>query len=240
MLVIPAIDIRHGQCVRLHKGRDAESTVYGEDPVAMAQTWKSQGAQMLHIIDLDGAFEGTPVNIKTLARIRKETGLPMEVGGGYRDLASIQMAVDAGIDHIILGTVAVKNPKLVREAAQKFPGRIIVGIDVKDGFVAVSGWTEVDQMRCEDLVPLMRDAGIHEFLFTDTQKDGTLSGPNLVAIEEFLRVAQCPVIVAGGVTTVEDLRALRHLESQGLKGAVIGKSLYDKRIRLEDALMAVA
>jgi phosphoribosylformimino-5-aminoimidazole carboxamide ribotide isomerase len=240
MLVIPAIDIRHGQCVRLHKGMDSESTIYGEDPVAMAQTWKSQGAKMLHIIDLDGAFDGTPVNLKTLARIRQETGLPVQVGGGYRDMDSIQAAVDAGIDRIILGTVAVKNPKLVRDAAQKFAGHIMVGIDVREGFVAVSGWTEIDRMTCEDLVPLMRDAGIHDFLFTDTQKDGTLSGPNLEAIRDFLRVAQCPVIVAGGVTTVDDLRALRQLEPQGLKGAIIGKSLYDKRIRLEDALQAVA
>lgn len=240
MLVIPAIDIRHGQCVRLHQGRDAEQTVYGKDPVAMAQSWKSQGAPMLHIVDLDGAFEGTPVNLQTAARIRKETGLPTQVGGGYRDLKSIAQALEAGIDRVILGTIAVQNPALVREAAKRFGVGVVVSIDVKDEYVAVAGWTAVSEMKFQDLIVLMRDAGVMEFLFTDTRKDGTLSGPNVPAIKQFLQAARVPVIAAGGVTTVKDIEALKALEPMGLKGAVIGKSLYDERIRYADALRAVA
>jgi len=239
MLVIPAIDIRHGQCVRLHQGRDHEQTVYGKDPVAIAHSWKEHGASMLHVADLDGAFDGTPVNLSMVARMRKETGLPVQVGGGYRDLKTIEAAIKAGIDRVILGTIAVQNPDLVREAAKRFGKQVTVSIDVKDEFVAVAGWTEISKMKFQDLIRAMLDAGIQELLFTDTRKDGTLSGPNIEAIKLFLETAKVPVIASGGVTTVRDLRLLKTLEPLGLKGAVIGKALYDERIRLEDAIQAV-
>lgn len=240
MLIVPAIDIRHGQCVRLVQGKDQHQTVYGKDPVAMAQLWKSQGATMLHVADLDGAFAGTPVNIETVARIRKDTGIPVQVGGGYRDLASIAKALELGIDRVILGTVAVYDSALVVEAARRFGEAVTVSIDVKEEFVAVSGWTEVSTVKYQDLINRMKQAGIRELLFTDTRKDGTLSGPNMEGIRAFIEAAKVPVMVSGGVASVEDIRGLKPLVPLGLKGVVIGKALYDHRIALPEAMAAAA
>jgi len=238
MLILPAIDIRKGQCVRLVQGQDSKQTVYGKDPVAMAMAWKNQGASHLHVADLDGAFEGRPVNLEMASRMRKETGLPVQIGGGFRTIQQIEEAVKLGIDRVILGTLAISNPTLVKEAAKTFGAQVTVSIDVKEEFVTVSGWQEVSTVKFADLALRMRDAGIQELLFTDTRKDGTLSGPNLDGVRAFLAAAQVPVIVSGGVTTVEDIHALKTLESRNLKGAVIGKALYDHRITLHDALQA--
>jgi len=238
MLIFPAIDIRHGQCVRLYQGQDSRQTVYGKDPLAMALAFKKAGATHLHIADLDGAFERKPLHIALVAKMRKESGLPVQLGGGFRTIEQIEEAVNSGIDRVILGTVAVSNPDLVKEAAKKFGAQVTVSIDVKDEFVMVSAWQEVSTIKFTDLAIRMREAGIQELLYTDTRKDGTLSGPNLEGLRIFLKAAQVPVIASGGVTTVEDITALKTLEAHGLKGAVIGKALYDHRIELPDALAA--
>lgn len=236
MRVIPAIDIRRGQCVRLYQGREDQETTYWKDPLEMASTWKSRGAKMLHVADLDGAFQGHPVNLEMVVNMKKTTGLPVQVGGGYRDFASIKAAMEAGIDRVILGTAAVYDPDLVTSAIQAFKGGIAVSIDVSDDYVAVAGWKEVSAVRFDDLAKRMHDAGVEHLLFTDTRKDGTLSGPNVAGIKLFLKAANGPVIVSGGIATLDDVSTLRGLEGSGLAGIVIGKALYDKQISLEDAM----
>jgi phosphoribosylformimino-5-aminoimidazole carboxamide ribotide isomerase len=236
MLILPAIDIRRGNCVRLYQGRQEQETIYSKDPVDMARLWKSRGATMLHIADLDGAFQGKPANLDLVARIKKELGIPVQVGGGFREMASIEAAIAIGIDKVILGTAAVYDPDLVQQAAKRFGAAIAVSIDVSDDYVAVAGWKELSAIRFDDLAVRMRNSGIQELLFTDTRKDGTLSGPNLGGIRLFLKAAQLPVIVSGGITTLDDILQLKEFESQGLKGVVVGKALYDHKISLEDAL----
>lgn len=239
MLVIPAIDIRNGQCVRLYQGQDDKVTVYWKDPVEMASTWVTRGAQFLHIADLDGAFQGKPGNLDKLERMKKVVTVPIQIGGGFRSLASIDAAFSAGADRVILGTAAVYNPSLVTESVAKYGDRIAVSIDVADDFVAVSGWKDISAVRFDDLVKKMVHAGVKNLLFTDTRKDGTLSGPNIGGIRMFLQHAKgCSVIVSGGITTTEDIQALRDFESQGLDGVIIGKALYDHRITLSDAQRA--
>lgn len=240
MLILPAIDIRRGQCVRLYQGREDLETTYSKDPVEMACVWKSRGAQMLHIADLDGAFQGKPVNLAMVSQMKDVTGLPIEMGGGFRDLASIEAGAKAGLDRIILGTAAVYDPDLVQQAVQRFGKLIAVSIDVSDDYVAVAGWKEVSEVRFDDLAKRMHDAGIETLLFTDTRKDGTLSGPNIEGIKLFLAASRGPVIVSGGITTVEDVRALKALSPLGLHGVVIGKALYDRKISLSDAMAAAA
>jgi len=236
MLILPAIDIRKGRCVRLYQGREDRETVYADSPLETAALWRRQGALALHVADLDGAFAGRPVNLEAAAQMKKTLKIPVQVGGGFRDIRSIEEALAAGIDKVILGTAAVYHPELVAEAVERFGGRIVVSIDVSDDYVAVAGWKELSSVRYDDLAVRMREAGVRELLFTDTRKDGTLSGPNVEGIRRFLAAAQVPVTVSGGITTVEDVATLKELEPLGLAGAVIGKALYDRRITLEDAM----
>lgn len=236
MLVIPAIDIRHGQCVRLYQGKDDQVTVYSKNVMETAELWVSKGAKRLHIADLDGAFEGKPINLALASEIQKRLQVPVQIGGGYRTIESIRAALEAGVDRVILGTVAVYNPDLVQQAVEDYGSSVAVSIDVADDFVAVAGWREVSSIRFDDLVQRMQSLGVKELLFTDTRKDGTLSGPNLPAIKIFLSAANVPVIVSGGITTLEDVQTLKELESLGLKGIVIGKALYDKHIALDEAI----
>lgn len=239
MLVIPAIDIRHGQCVRLYQGQEDKETVYWKDPVEMASIWVSRGAKILHIADLDGAFQGKPGNLEKLAKMKSTITVPIQIGGGFRSMDSIDAAFSAGADRVIIGTAAVYNPTLVVEALQKYGEAIAVSIDVAEDFVAVSGWKDVSTVRFDDLVRKMVALGVKHLLFTDTRKDGTLSGPNLGAIRVFLKEAiGCSVIVSGGVTTTEDVLALKDMASQGLSGVIIGKALYDHRITLAEAIHA--
>jgi phosphoribosylformimino-5-aminoimidazole carboxamide ribotide isomerase len=236
MIILPAIDIRRGSCVRLYQGNPDQETVYSDDPIQMAKMWKSKGAEMLHVVDLDGAFEGKPVNLSLVGIMRKEADITIELGGGFRDMHSIQQAFEKGVDRVILGTVAIRNPDLVRQAVQEFPEMIAVSIDVSGSFATAAGWKEISAVSFADLAARMRDLGIEELLFTDTKRDGTLLGPDIPMIRNFLTAAQVPVIISGGVTSLEDINNLKQLEVEGLKGIVIGKALYDKKIQLEDAL----
>ncbi len=236
MLILPAIDIRRGNCVRLYQGDPARETVYSNDPIEIAHLWKSKGAEMLHVVDLDGAFEGKPKNLQLIGTLRKEVDIPIEVGGGFRDMAAISEAINQGADRVILGTAAIKNPSLVTEAISEFGERVSVSIDATGQFAAVDGWKVLSAVRFTDLAVQMRDLGVTELLFTDTRRDGTLQGPDLATVRSFLEAAQVPVVISGGITSVEDIINLKELESVGLKGVVIGKALYDKKIQLEEAL----
>jgi len=240
MIVVPAIDIRHGNCVRLYQGREDRETVYWKDPVGMARTWQSRGAPMLHVADLDGAFQGKPANLHLLAKMKKELTIPIQIGGGFRDMGSIQAAVDIGADWIILGTAAVYDPDLVIQAVSEFGHKIAVSIDVSDDFVAVAGWKELSSVRFDDLARRMKNQGVQRLLFTDTRKDGTLQGPNLAGIRLFLEAAMgAQVMVSGGISSLDDIISLKEFEPQGLDGVVVGKALYDAKFTLEDALRIV-
>jgi phosphoribosylformimino-5-aminoimidazole carboxamide ribotide isomerase len=237
--VIPAIDIRRGQCVRLYQGREDRETVYSKDPVEMAQRWVSRGAKRLHVADLDGAFQGKPANLDRLTSMKKVVSVPIQIGGGFRSLDSVDAAIRAGADRVILGTAAVYNPTLVSEALQRYGTRIAVSIDSSEDFVAVAGWKEISTVKFDDLAKRMVKLGVKNLLFTDTRKDGTLTGPNFQAIGLFLEAAQgIPVIVSGGISSVNDLSQLLEYQDQGLDGVVIGKALYDGKLTLEDALRA--
>ncbi len=237
MLVIPAIDIRHGQCVRLYQGRDELKTVYSKDPVEMASFWAGQGARVLHIVDLDGAFQGSPSNLDKVARMKKIVSIPIQMGGGFRSMETIAAAFAAGVDRVVLGTAAVHNPDLVAQAVRQYGKAIAVSIDVSEDFVAVSGWKDISAITFDVLVRKMKHLGVQSLLFTDTRKDGTLSGPNLGAIQLFLQEAVgTSVIASGGITTADDLWQLKELEPLGLDGVIIGKALYDQKITLQEAI----
>jgi phosphoribosylformimino-5-aminoimidazole carboxamide ribotide isomerase len=237
MLVIPAIDIRHGQCVRLYQGKEDQETVYWKDPVEMASTWVARGARFLHIADLDGAFQGRPANLDKLERIRKVVQVPIQIGGGFRSIESIQAAFDKGASRIILGTAAVYNPALVSEALEKYGDVIAVSIDVAEDFVAVAGWKELSTVRFDDLARRMLGLGVKHLLFTDTRKDGTLTGPNLGGIRVFLKAAKgVPVMASGGISCLDDIISLREFEADGLSGVIVGKALYDRKFTFADAL----
>jgi len=236
MLILPAIDIRNGNCVRLYQGKEDQETVYSSDPVEVAKGWKAKGAQMLHVVDLDGAFQGNPINLDLVGRIRAEAGIPVEVGGGFRDIESIRRALELGIDKVILGTSAIKNPDLVQAAVKEFGTKVAVSIDVSGMFATAAGWKEVSNISFGELAEQMRRLGVQELLFTDTRRDGTLLGPDIEVVSRFLEAAQVPVTISGGITTLEDIIKLKALESQGLRAIVIGKALYDKKVQLEDVL----
>lgn len=245
MDVIPAIDLLDGQCVRLYQGDYAQSQVFDADPVAVAQQWVEQGARRLHLVDLDGAKAGYPVNLKVIEAIAQRvnsistTPVAIEVGGGLRDYASVANLLSTGIQYAILGTVAVENPDLVQQIAQEFPGQIIVGIDARDGKVATRGWLETSEVLATTLAQQMAQKGAAEIIYTDIQRDGTLSGPNLPALRELAESVNIPVIASGGISSVSDLLSLLALESQGVTGVIVGKALYTGDVNLKEALRAV-
>ena len=239
MLVIPAIDIRHGQCVRLYQGKEEQTTVYWKDPVEMASTWVTRGATILHVADLDGAFQGKPANLDKLERMRKVVNVPIQIGGGFRSLEAIHAAFQAGATRVILGTAAVYNPSLVSDALEKYGDAMAVSIDVAEDFVAVAGWKELSTVTFQDLVQRMISLGIKHLLFTDTRKDGTLTGPNLGGIKLFLQSARgVPVTVSGGISSLDDVLQLREFEALGLESIIVGKALYDRKLTLAEAMKA--
>jgi phosphoribosylformimino-5-aminoimidazole carboxamide ribotide isomerase len=240
VLILPAIDIRHGNCVRLYQGRSDQETIYSHNPIDVAHYWKDKGAQMLHVVDLDGAFEGKPINLPLIEMLRKDVDIPIEVGGGFRNIQYVREAFERGADRVILGTAAIYNPDLVVNAVEEYTDAISVSIDVSGRFAAADGWKEISAIPFDELAEKMRSLGVAELLFTDTSRDGTLKGPNLNVIRQFLEAAALPTIVSGGVTSLEDIADLKDLESHGLKGVIIGKALYDKKFPLEDALHIAA
>ena len=236
MLIIPAIDLRAGKCVRLVKGRLDRETVYSDDPAAMARLWEKLGAARLHVVDLDGAFSGRPKNLETITEIVGAVSIPIQVGGGIRDLETAQALFDIGVERVILGTVAIQQPDLVEQACTSFGDRIIIGIDARDGKVAIEGWGVTAEKDATELAEEMLQAGAQRVIFTDIRRDGTLEGPNIEAIEDLARKTRMKVIASGGVSVPDDLRALKKLEPLGVEGVIIGKSLYAGTVKLEEAL----
>jgi phosphoribosylformimino-5-aminoimidazole carboxamide ribotide isomerase len=236
MLIIPAIDLRAGKCVRLVKGRLDSETVYSDDPVAMARLWEKLGALRLHVVDLDGAFSGSPKNLDTITEIVRTVEIPVQVGGGIRDLDIAQNLFDLGVERVILGTVVIQQPDLVIEACARFGDRIIIGIDARDGKVAIEGWGVTAEKDAAELAEDMRRAGAQRVIFTDIRRDGTLQGPNLKAVEELARATKMRIIASGGVSTTDDIKALKKLQPLGVEGVIVGKSLYAGTVKLEEAL----
>lgn len=240
MIVIPAIDLRAGRCVRLVQGRKEEETVFSDDPAAVAAAFAAQGAERLHVVDLDGAFDGLPKNRASLeAIVAAVPGVPVQTGGGIRTLAAIEQVLALGVARVILGTVALKEPELVRQACEQFgPERIIVGIDARGGKVAVEGWVEEADADAFHMALAMKELGVREIVFTDIARDGMLTGPNLESLERMLATG-LSVIASGGVSSVDDLVALARYSDRGLVGAIVGKALYTQRVKLDEAIAAV-
>ncbi len=239
MDVIPAIDLLAGQCVRLYQGDYQQSRTFSENPVEVALKWESQGATRLHVVDLDGAKEGQPVNHDVIAAITKAISIPVQVGGGLRDRDRVQQLLSLGVAHAILGTVAVENPNLVSQLAQEFPGQIIVGIDARDGKVATRGWLETSEVNSTELAQDMATRGAAGIIYTDIHRDGTLTGPNLEALRELAQSINIPVIASGGVSSLTDVLSLLALEPQGVTGVIIGRAIYTGEVNLTEAVQAV-
>ena len=239
MLIIPAIDLKEGKCVRLEQGLMDKATVYSDDPATTARHWEDQGAELLHVVDLNGAFAGVPENLDAIKAIRGAIKIPIEVGGGIRDIATIQSLVAIGIDRIILGTAAIENPAFVREACEKFPGRIIVGIDAKEGMVAIKGWAEVTKVKAVDLAIQMQDYGVIAVIYTDIKRDGMLSGPNIEATKALAEAIRIPVIASGGVHTMKDIENLLAVRYSGVSGVITGKAIYSGSLNLKEAIIFV-
>jgi len=240
VLVLPAVDIRGGRAVRLIQGERHRERVYDDDPVAAARRWTAAGARWLHVVDLDGAFAGRPGNSDAVERILGVVEVPVQIGGGVRDLDTIARLLDAGAARVILGTVAVTTPDLLREACARFGDRIAAAVDARDGRVVTQGWTAVTVLTAVQAAARVVDAGVQRIIYTDTRRDGMLGGPDLTPVADLLAAVRVPVIVAGGVTSVEDVRRLRRLEPAGLEGAIVGRALYEGAVRLEDLLAAAA
>jgi phosphoribosylformimino-5-aminoimidazole carboxamide ribotide isomerase len=236
MIIIPAIDIRQGNLVMLKQGKIEGETVYSKDPVFMAKIWQAKGAERLHIVDLDGAFSGNSQNIEAIKKIRQTITVPIQLGGGIRTLKAVDSIMDIGIEYAILGTVAVYNPDVLRQAVEKYPGRIIVAVDIIDGKVAIAGWKETTSVDALDLLGKIKDMGVEEILSTDIKKDGMMQGPNVTALAEIAKKGKMRVIASGGITTLKDIEALKNYESDGITAAIIGKALYTEDIKLEDAI----
>lgn len=237
MLVIPAIDLKNGKCVRLIQGRFDSETVFSDDPVKVAMTWQEKGAKFLHVVDLDGALIGKPQNLEVIERIARAVSIPIEVGGGIRDEHSLKTMFEIGVHRAILGTSAVENPEFVREMCLKYDERIAVGIDAKDGLVMIKGWIENGKVEAISLASQVRSLGVKVVIYTDVKRDGTLSGPNVDATRRLAQaIPGVNVIASGGVSTIEDVKNLKKLEEFGVTGVIIGKALYTGNISLEEAI----
>ena len=237
MILYPAIDLKDGNCVRLLRGDMEAATVFGDDPAAQARAFQDAGAEWLHLVDLNGAFAGHPVNAEAVGAILAAVTVPAQPGGGIRDMATIEGWLERGLSRVILGTVAVENPSLVREAALAFPGKIAVGIDARGGRVATRGWAEETDVMAVDLARQFEDAGVAAIIYTDIDRDGAMQGPNIAATEALARAVTIPVIASGGVSSMQDLLALR--ETRAIAGAISGRALYDGAINLSEALRAL-
>ncbi len=237
MLIIPAIDLKDGECVRLKQGLMEDATVFSDDPATMAKHWLDQGAKRLHLVDLNGAFAGKPKNEDAIRSVIEAVGdeVPVQLGGGIRDLETIERYLDDGVSYIIIGTAAVKTPGFLHDACNAFPGHIMVGLDAKDGKVAVNGWSKVTGHDVVDLAKRFQDYGVEAVIYTDIGRDGMLTGVNIEATLKLARELTIPVIASGGVTNLDDVRALCSIESEGIMGAITGRAIYEGTLNFREA-----
>ncbi|QTA81985.1 1-(5-phosphoribosyl)-5-[(5-phosphoribosylamino)methylideneamino] imidazole-4-carboxamide isomerase [Desulfonema limicola] len=238
MIIIPAIDIKNGKCVRLLQGRMDAETVFSLDPSAMAERWADEGAEIIHIVDLDGAVEKQPKNLDAIKKIISAVNIPVQVGGGIRDHQTIEKYIDLGIKKVIIGTEAIKNPGMVKDACKQFPGCIVVGIDAREGMAAIEGWTQTTKTSAIDLAREFEDCGVAAINFTDIHRDGMQTGPNIEETRKLAQAVSIPVVASGGVSTLEDIYNLLPLEPEGVVGVITGKALYSGTLDLRQAISA--
>lgn len=238
MIVIPAVDLKDGRCVRLSQGRMDQESIYSEHPVEMAKRWESKGATRLHVVDLNGAVAGKPVHRSLVKEISQSVQIPVEVGGGIRDLATVEEYLSSGVRWVILGTAAFQNRSLIEEACQRFPGRVIVGIDARGGKVALQGWNEVVPLEATDFTKQFEGMGLSALIFTDIERDGMGTGLNFQATSDLARSISIPVIASGGVSRIEDVERLMDYEADGIIGVIVGRALYTGTLDLEEAIRA--
>lgn len=239
MILFPAIDLKEGLAVRLEQGDMARATVFHRDPAAQARAFEMQGFAYLHIVDLDGAFAGKPVNADAVDRILETIGIPVQLGGGVRDMATVESWLGKGVDRVIIGTAAVRDPHFVKEAAKKFPGRVAVGLDARDGKVAVQGWAETSELSVLEIARRFEDAGVAAIIYTDIARDGLLQGLNLDATIALAEAIAIPVIASGGLGSIEDIKAMLEPRAKKLEGAIAGRALYDGRLDAAEALKLI-
>jgi phosphoribosylformimino-5-aminoimidazole carboxamide ribotide isomerase len=236
MILLPAIDIREGRCVRLYQGDYAQVTTYDTDPVQVAQRWQAAGARWLHVVDLDGAAAGQPINMQLIKSIRAAVSLHIELGGGMRSLAHIEQMLELGVERVILGTAALTNRALLAEALARWRERIVVGLDARNGWLAIAGWRETSRVQATSLATELCANGVQRFIYTDIARDGALKGPNLEALREMQQVISCSLIASGGIRSLADLRSLAAL---GIEGAIVGKALYTGDVELTSAIQEI-
>ncbi|MDP2279307.1 MAG: 1-(5-phosphoribosyl)-5-[(5-phosphoribosylamino)methylideneamino]imidazole-4-carboxamide isomerase [Nitrospirota bacterium] len=234
MFVIPAIDLKNGQCVRLLQGKEDAVTIYSNDPASTARKWEECGAKLLHVVDLDGAFTGSQKNLDAIIKIRESVSIDIEVGGGIRDIKKIDELISIGINRIILGTAVIEKPYLLKDACNKYPGRILAGIDAKDGKAAVKGWVEVTGADAKNLAREMEKAGAAGIIYTDISRDGMLAGPNIPAMKEMAETVSIPIIASGGVSSIKDIISLKEIKN--LWGVITGKAIYSGAVDLKEAI----
>lgn len=236
MDVIPAVDIKNGKCVRLFQGRMDSETVFSDDPAAMAKRWEDEGAEFIHIVDLDGAIEKSPQNLGSIRKIINSVDAHIQVGGGIRNERTIRMFLEIGVKRVIIGTEAIRNPKLVKDACKEFPGQIVVGIDARNGWVAIEGWTKTTQIKAVDLAIQFEDSGVAAINFTDIHRDGMQTGPNIEETRRLAEAVNIPVVASGGISSIEDIQNLIPLETVGVVGVIIGRALYSGSLKLKEAI----
>ncbi|MFH2013276.1 MAG: 1-(5-phosphoribosyl)-5-[(5-phosphoribosylamino)methylideneamino]imidazole-4-carboxamide isomerase [Pseudomonadota bacterium] len=236
MIIIPAIDLKEGKCVRLMQGHMDKATIFSDNPAEIAKNWEDKGAELIHIVDLDGSIAGSPKNREIIEEIIKSIKIPVQIGGGIRDLATINRYISLGINRVIMGTTALEAPGLIKKACQRYPGKILVGIDAKNGRVAVRGWTEVTEKKVVDTAKEFEGFGVAAFIFTDIKRDGMQTGPNIEKTKELAQSVSVPVIASGGVNTISDIEDLMEIEKYGVSGVIVGRAIYTGSLRLEDAI----
>jgi phosphoribosylformimino-5-aminoimidazole carboxamide ribotide isomerase len=240
MLIIPAIDIKDGKCVRLRQGLLDQQTIYGDDPAAMAARWQAAGAPWLHVVDLDGAFQKKPVNVKAIEKIRQNLTIPIQLGGGLRIMENLTMYFSMGIDRLILGTTVLKNQDLTKEALERFPGKIAIALDARDGKLAAEGWVEISSNSALDMAKALSPLEPAVFIYTDIYRDGMQTGPNIASTRQLAQAVSTPIIASGGVSTIKDIENLIPLQEDGVIGVITGKALYSGTLHFQEALQLVS